>query len=82
LAEYFKKEDQDLKMVELVRVPREDEALTIKSLLGSYGIECILQSDITHSVYPLTVDGLGEVIILVSNRDLEKSKKIISETYD
>jgi hypothetical protein len=82
LAEYFKKEDQDLKMVELGRVPREDEALTIKSLLDSYGIECILQSDITHSVYPFTVDGLGEVIILVSSRDLEKSKKIISKTYN
>jgi len=72
------KKDKDLKIVELCRVPREDEALTIKSLLGSYGIECILQSDITHSVYPFTIDGLGEVIILVSNRDLEKSKKIIS----
>jgi hypothetical protein len=82
LPENTENKDKDIKMVELVRVPREDEALTIKSLLGSYGIECILQSDITHSVYPLTVDGLGEVIILVSNRDLEKSKKIISKTYN
>ena len=75
----FEKRDIDLKMIELCRVPREDEALTIKSLLASYDIECILQSDITHSVYPFTVDGLAEVIILVSSKDLQKSKEIISK---
>lgn len=80
MPENTENKDKDLKMVELGRVPREDEALTVKSLLASYNIECILQSDITHSIYPFTVDGLGEVIILVSNRDLEKSKKIISKT--
>ena len=76
------KKDNDLKIVELCRVSREDEALTIKSLLANYSIECILQSDITHSVYPFTVDGLAEVIILVSHKDLEKSKEIISKTED
>jgi hypothetical protein len=80
LPENTENKYKDIKMVELGRVPCEDEALTIKSLLASYNIECILQSDITHSIYPFTVDGLGEVIILVSNRDLEKSKKIISKT--
>ena len=73
------KEDRNSKVVELCRVPHEDEALTIKSLLASYNIECILQSDITRSVYPFTIDGLAEVSILVSDKDLEKSKEIISK---
>ena len=79
MPENAEKKDKDIKIVELCRVPREDEALTIKSLLANYNIECILQSDITRSVYPFTVDGLAEVTILVSDRDFEKSKEIISK---
>jgi len=79
LPENKEKKDKDIKIVELCRVPREDEALTIQSLLANYNIECILQSDITRSVYPFTIDGLAEVSILVSDRDLEKSKEIISK---
>ena len=71
--------DQDIKIVELCRVPREDEALAIESLLASYNIRCILQSDVTRSVYPFTIDGLAEVSILVSERDFEKSREIISK---
>jgi len=79
LSENAKKKDKDIKIVELCRVPREDEALTIESLLASCNIKCILQSDITRSVYPFTIDGLAEVSILVSERDFEKSRDIISK---
>lgn len=72
-------EDKDVKIVELCRVPREDEALAIESLLASCNIKCILQSDITRSVYPFSIDGLAEVTILVSEKDLEKSKEIINQ---
>ncbi|HER24537.1 MAG TPA: hypothetical protein ENO17_05785 [Candidatus Atribacteria bacterium] len=71
--------DQDIKIVELCRVPREDEALAIESLLASFNIRCILQSDITRSVYPFTMDGLAEVSILVSEKDLKKSREIINK---
>ena len=79
LSENTEKKDKNSKMVELCRVFRDEEAVTIKSLLASYNIECILQSYITRSVYPFTVDGLGEVSILVSDKDFEKSKEIISK---
>ena len=79
MSENAKKKDKDIKIVELCRVPREDEALTIESLLASCNIKCILQSDITRSVYPFTIDGLAEVSILVSERDFEKSRDIISK---
>lgn len=71
--------DEDIKIVELCRVPREDEALAIESLLASFNIRCILQSDITRSVYPFTIDGLAEVSILVSEKDFEKSREIINK---
>jgi hypothetical protein len=79
LSENTEKKNKDIKIVELCRVPREDEALAIESLLASYNVKCILQSDITRSVYPFTIDGLAEVSILVSDRDLEKSKEIINQ---
>jgi len=79
LSENAEKKDKDIKIVELCRVPREDEALAIESLLASCNIKCILQSDITRSVYPFTIDGLAEVSILVSERDFEKSRGIINK---
>jgi len=79
LSKNSENKDQDIKIVELCRVPREDEALAIESLLASFNIRCILQSDVTRSVYPFTIDGLAEVSILVSERDLEKSREIISK---
>ena len=82
LSENAEKRDKDIKIVELCRVPREDEALAIEGLLASCNIKCILQSDITRSIYPFTIDGLAEVSILVSDKDLEKSKEIISENIN
>ena len=79
LAENTENKDKDIRIVELCRVPREDEALAIESLLASCNIRCILQSDITRSVYPFTLDGLAEVSILVSERDFEKSREIINK---
>jgi len=79
LSKNAEKKNEDVKIVELCRVPLEDEALAIESLLASCNIKCILQSDITHSIFPFTIDGLAEVRILVSDRDLEKSKEIISK---
>ncbi|MDD3031425.1 MAG: DUF2007 domain-containing protein [Candidatus Caldatribacteriota bacterium] len=68
------------KIIELCRVPTEVDALPIQSLLESYGIRCILQSDVTRSVHPFTVDGLAEVRILISDKDLGKAKEILKES--
>lgn len=67
----------DSKIVELCWVPTEVDALPIQSLLESYGIRCILQSDVTRSVHPFTVDGLAEVRILISEKDLDKARDIL-----
>lgn len=68
------------KIIELCRVPTEVDALPIQSLLESYGIRCILQSDVTRSVHPFTVDGLAEVRILISDRDLNKARDILKDS--
>jgi len=65
------------KIVELCRVPTEVDALPIQSLLESYGIKCILQSHVTRSVHPFTVDGLAEVRILISEKDLDEAREIL-----
>ena len=71
------KDEEGLKVVELCRVSSESEALTIKSLLSSQGIECMFKANIDHSVYPITVDGLGEVRIMVINKKLQESRRIL-----
>ncbi len=41
------------------------EAQLIKGILELYGIPVSLATDISHTLYPFTVDGLGETRILV-----------------
>ncbi|MDD4363094.1 MAG: DUF2007 domain-containing protein [Atribacterota bacterium] len=68
---------RESKIIELCRVPTEVDALPIQSLLESYGIKCILQSHVTRSVHPFTVDGLAEVRILIAEKDLAKAKDVL-----
>ncbi len=70
----------DSKIVQLCSLPTEVEALPIQSLLASYGIKCILQSDVTRSVHPFIVDGLAEVRILILEEDLPKAREILKES--
>jgi hypothetical protein len=41
------------------------EAQLIKGILELYGIPVSLATDISHTLYPFTLDGLGETRILV-----------------
>lgn len=65
--------------VELLRVWDDGEAELIRRLLSSYSIPCSVGSTITHSLWPLTVDGLGEIRILVSADQLETAREILAE---
>jgi hypothetical protein len=51
--------------VELLRVPGRITAEPILAALRANGIPCRLQGEALGSVYGLTLDGLGEVAILV-----------------
>jgi hypothetical protein len=41
------------------------EAQLIKGILEEYGIPVSLSTDISHALYPFTLDGLGETRIMV-----------------
>jgi len=64
-------------MVEVYRARGEAEAQVIKGLLESYDIPCLLQSNAAPSVHMFTVDGLGEVKVMVRDSDLEKARQLI-----
>lgn len=58
------------------------QAEQIRELLESNGIGCQIASDVPHSVFPLTLDGLGEVRIAVLEEDAVRAKELIDEFLD
>lgn len=55
------------------------EAEVIIGLLRAHDIEARANSEIPHSVLPMTADGLGEVQILVGKEDALRARDIIQE---
>ncbi len=66
-------------MVEVYRAMGEAEALIIKGLLESNGMPCLLQSNAAPSVHMFTIDGLGEVRVMVEESRAEEAKRLIGE---
>ncbi len=66
-------------VTEVYRATGEMEALVIKSLLESYGIPCIFQTNAAPSVHVLTVDGLGQYKIMVPVSAAEEARSLIRE---
>ncbi len=66
-------------LVELTRVWSLAEAEVIKSLLGSNGLMCLLKGQIVHSIYPFTLDGLGETLVLVLKKDFDRAKELLED---
>ena len=58
------------------------EAALVAELLRAAGITCTTVSDVPHSVYPLTVNGLGEIRIVVASRDAERAREMIAATHE
>ena len=68
-------DDEDL--VEAARVWELTEAEIIKGFLESQGIPCFFRGQILHSIYPIFVDGLGEIRIFVLKKDLETALELL-----
>jgi len=60
----------------------EMEAQVIKSLLESYEIPALLQSNAAPSVHVFTVDGLGQVSVMVHEELAEKARALIRSGAD
>jgi ribonuclease-3 len=63
--------------VVIFRTHSDIEASIVRSLLESHGIRSIASSDVPHSVFPLSVDGLGEVRISVHPDEADEARRII-----
>jgi ADP-ribose pyrophosphatase YjhB (NUDIX family) len=70
---------QEEDLVELTRVWSLAEAEVIKSFLGSNGLMCLLKGQIVHSIYPFTLDGLGETLVLVLKKDFDRAKELLED---
>lgn len=70
-----------MEFVEIYRTWNEQKAVMIRELLSDYDIECYLSSHITHSVYPIPVDGLGEIRVMVPYEEEEESRNILANFF-
>ncbi len=70
------------RMVEVYRAAGELEALVIKGLLESNEIRCFLKSHAAPSVHVITVDGLGEVKVMVWESMARRAKELIEGESD
>jgi hypothetical protein len=69
-------------LVEVYEASGDKEAFIVKGLLESNGIWCALESDVPHAVFPLEVDGLGAVRIMVSEEDAERATQLIDSYHE
>lgn len=74
-----KDENQDLELKEVCKVWGPAEAEVIKSFLQSHGISCLFRGQVVQSVHPFSADGLGEIKIVVSEKDYALAKKLLEK---
>ena len=76
-AEEKRRPDPNEKLVKVFDSEQESEAMVVKGLLDSAGIENDLASaSLLQDAFP----GMGGVIILVREEDAEKARQLIAES--
>jgi len=60
----------------------EPKALMIKGLLEDFGVPVNLVTHATPSVYPMVIDGLAEVRLMVRSQDVDRVRQIIADYYE
>jgi len=63
--------------VEIATVQGPVEAELVRGILESNGIAVVTATRVPHSVWPFTVDGLGEVRIRVSVADADRARDLL-----
>jgi hypothetical protein len=69
--------DPESEFKEVYKAWGSAEAEVIKSFLQSHGIPCLLKGLVVQSVHPFTMDGLGEIKILVPEKEYELAEKLL-----
>jgi hypothetical protein len=67
-----------MELVEVAKMQNNSEALVVRALLESHGIDVILKAQVVQSVHAITVDGVGEVRIMVRPEDAERARELLS----
>jgi ribonuclease-3 len=65
--------------VVVFRTHSDVEANIVIGLLDAHGIEAIVSSDVSHSIFPLTVNGLGEVRVSVGADRADAARRLIAD---
>ena len=73
---------KDIKLKQVHTAMGSAEAEVVKSLLNSHSIPSLLQSRVVQSVHPFTMNGLGEIKIMVAENDFERAKEIIRKAQE
>lgn len=71
--------ENEEELVELISVQGEMNARVLVSILEGEGIDVMIKSNQTFGALPFTVDGMGEVRLLVRAEDLPRAKALIEE---
>ena len=64
-------------LVVIFRTQSDVEASIVRGLLETHGIRALLSSDVPHSVFPLTINGLGEVRLVVREDEADEARRVI-----
>lgn len=64
-------------LVVIFRTHSDIEAQIVRGLLETHGIMSMIASDVPHSVFPLSVNDLGEVRLSVHHSEAEEAHRII-----
>jgi YD repeat-containing protein len=58
------------------------QAAIVQGRLEAEGIQVQLKYEAAGHIYAITIDGLGEVKVLVPEPEAEKAREILAVTYD
>ena len=61
----------------IFRTQSDVEASIVRGLLEAHGLPTVVASDLPHSIFPVAIDGLGEVRISVHPDDAGEARRII-----
>jgi len=64
-------------LVTIFRARSDVEASIVRGLLEANGVMSVMSSPVTHSVFPLTVNELGDVSIAVHPEDADEARSLI-----
>ena len=66
----------------VLRTQSDVEASIARALLETHGIRAVVSSDVSHAVFPLAIDGLGEVRLSVRADEAARATRLLGDYRD